>query len=271
MGQGGGVGHDLLPAHVVPEEVQQLERDDVDDGRALPVLRHEVHRHRLAVGAGGGADATALGLERRQLGDEALEGTEILGIGLRVAGHGVEDRRQPVGDRGDPLPQHRRRGLGSGVVDRAVGQRVAELGHLVEIEDRLGPRRRREHAPEFLGRVADADLVVDVGVGQRHVGDDQVGHREALQHLGDDQGTDVLVGPDRLVAEGLQHRPVDLVEEGVEVDLGRRVLTGGAGGLRAERHHHEGDREGHRLQEPLEVGLDVDMGPDVAVRCIATR
>ena len=51
-------------------------------------------------------------------------------------------------------------------------QLVGDMADLCEIEDGLDPMRGDDDAVGRLGGVAHAELVIDVGVGDRDVGDD---------------------------------------------------------------------------------------------------
>jgi hypothetical protein len=95
--------------------------------------------------------------------------------------------------------------------------------------------------------VPHADLVVHVRVREGDVRDHEVGKREPLDHLGDDQCANVMVGADGPVPQLEQDRRVNSVPKQVEIDPLRDTWLGPICRLLAERHDNEGDRCGHTL------------------------
>jgi hypothetical protein len=93
--------------------------------------------------------------------------------------------------------------------------------------------------------VPHADLVVDVGVGQGDVGDDQMGDRQPLDHLGDDQRAYVAIAAHRLVADLLQHRLVHRSHSASKLTSDGKPFSVRPSRRAVERHDHQGDLVGH--------------------------
>ena len=85
-------------------------------------------------------------------------------------------------------------------------QGIPDGPHLREVEELLRPVGREQHASRSLCGVPDADLVIDVAVRDRHVGEHEVGEIDPLDHLRDDQRARVLIRTDGIVAERLDGR-----------------------------------------------------------------
>ncbi len=86
--------------------------------------------------------------------------------------------------------------------------------------------------------MADAELVIDVGIGAGDVGDRVVAEHQPLEHRLVDGAADLLlVGADRIELGLVHGRRDDLAIDGVEIG-------GAAGrvGLAAERHQDEAER-----------------------------
>ena len=57
------------------------------------------------------------------------------------------------------------------------------MPHLRDVEQALRPVGRQKDAAVLLRRLPDADLVIDVAVRDRHVGEHEIGEIDALDHL----------------------------------------------------------------------------------------
>ena len=230
----------------VAQHQHQCDRDGA--GHAAGAAgQHQLLGARHALGLRYGPHRTHLGLKRREQRHLVFHaGGGALVHLRRVADDGLVHRRHAALERRDRaldrLLNRRRRGGGH----LALGQRVAHRAHLRQVEQLLRPIGREQHAAGALRGVANADFVVDVAVGDRHVGKHQVGEVEALEHLRDDHRAGVLIGAHRLVAERGDDRHVGAVPKRVEVDLGRALAGLGLGGLAAVGHHHEAQGLDHR-------------------------
>ena len=94
-------------------------------------------------------------------------------------------RRNPVTERGDFVLDCSLHGGGGHLGDVALGKRITNGPHLHDIEQLLGPVGREQDATHLLCRMTNADLVVDVPVRDRHVGQHEIGEVEPFQHLAD--------------------------------------------------------------------------------------
>jgi hypothetical protein len=93
--------------------------------------------------------------------------------------------------------------------------------------------------------VPDADLVIDIAVRDRHVGEDEIGEVEPFEHFLDDERAWVLIGPHSLIAERLYRGDIGVVPQRVEVDFGRALAGRGLRRPAAVRHDHEAERFDH--------------------------
>ena len=137
------------------------------------------------------------------------------------------------------------------VRDGPLLERIADRAHLRDVEELLRPVGGEQDAALVLRCVADADLVIDVAVRDRHVGEHEIGEIEPLDHLGDDERAGVLIRAHRLVAERLNGRSERAVPERVEVDLARCVAARlDLSRLAPVRHDHEADWLRHPFLPP---------------------
>ena len=92
--------------------------------------------------------------------------------------------------------------------DVTLGKRITHGSHLHDVEQLLGPVGGKQNTARLLGTVANANLVIDIAVRNRHVRQHEIGEVEPFQHLADDQCAGVLIRADRLIAESLDGRNV---------------------------------------------------------------
>ena len=76
---------------------------------------------------------------------------------------------------------------------------VAKASKLVDIEQLLRPTGGNQNAARVASNVAHADFVVDVAICDAHIGNDEVGKCEPLDHVLYDHGTGIGIGADRCV------------------------------------------------------------------------
>ena len=256
------VGEQVAPVGVVAQEIEELLRKVGQPDRCRGELVAQRQGARPPLAGRRVADAAHPGLECRQLVEDLADHRGLIGDDLvRIAGQGLEHRR---GTLREPAQRAAQRGpdrARARLVDLALGQRIAQLADLVEVEQLARPVGADQHAARPLGGVPHADLVVDVAVGDRQVRDHQIGEVEALDHVPDDHRAEVLIGPDGLVAQLLDRRQQRLFPQAVEIDPGRCGRLG-AGLLDAEGHDHEADRLRHR--GPSGSGSGAPTGPTTA-------
>ena len=152
-----------------------------------------------------------------------------------LAARSTSAARSPAGSAGLPPASSLYGSTRSGARSNGVPRDVGADEH----------RRVRPH------RVAHAELVEDVRVGGREVGDRVVGEDQPLEHrLVDEPADDLLVGAQRLELGVADRRRDQLLVDGVEVD--RAAL---AVGLLAERHDDEAQRRSPASDDLRRVGL----------------
>ena len=95
-----------------------------------------------------------------------------------------------------------------------------------DVEELFRPVCRERDASRFLCCVADANLVIDIAVRDRHVGQHEVSEIESRDHLGNDQRARVLIRAHRVMAERLDGRRKHFVPKRVEIDLPGALLLG---------------------------------------------
>jgi hypothetical protein len=162
-------------------------------------------------------------------------------------------RRNPDTEGGDFVFDCRLHGGGGRLGDVALGKRISDGPHLHDIEQLLGPVGREQDATRPLCRVTNADLVVDVSVRNRHVGQHEIGEVEPFQHLADNQCAGVLIGAHRIIAQRLDGRNVAAIPKRVEIDFGRSASRLGLARLAAIGHDHE--THGHIADPPNPTAL----------------
>jgi hypothetical protein len=111
-------------------------------------------------------------------------------------------------------------------------QRVVELAVGVDVEWLVRPRSLHEDDAARAQRMPHAQLVPDIGVVERQVGNHQVGDQQFLEHVGPDiAGAGFFVSAEDLEAGRLERRPNVLRVDAIEVDQLTIVPR-----LAAERH-----------------------------------
>ena len=139
-------------------------------------------------------------------------------------------RTELLGDRGGAGSGIGRDALLVGLVGNAAQERD------VERQGRAG--REQDHGRARPHRMADAELVIDVGIGAGDVGDRVVAEHQPLEHRLVDGAADLLlVGADRIELGRVHGRRDDLTIDRVEIGG-----TTGRVSLAAERHQDEAER-----------------------------
>src|SRR6202142_4776920 len=99
--------------------------------------------------------------------------------------------------------------------------------------------------------MADTHFVVDVSVGNRDIGQHEIGNREAFDHLRDDEGSDIFIRSNWIVARLVDRGTESAVPKAIKVDfVGSFGARRDAGCLDAVRHDHEANRTWHDRSSP---------------------
>ncbi|ENO96754.1 hypothetical protein C667_12309 [Thauera phenylacetica B4P] len=230
-------------AEHVAHEAEDLDRGGVEPDVGWRVLGEEGFGRRVALVPRHVPDrqhACAQDLEGFELVGQLLRPAAV-GGNLRVAADQGMHRGAPGAHLGNGLRQHLADGTRGVGIDLLLRQRIADAADLLEIEHRFRPVRGDQHAVVLAGGVANADLVVGVGVGDADVGHHQVREEQALEHLLDDHRAGVLVRTHRAVTHGFERGCDRNAPQDVEIDP-RRMRRARTGVLGAEGHDHEADR-----------------------------
>ena len=216
---------------------QQVDRDaGLDRVDVAEPVAHRVERRDAA---------------RARVGELLFQHFGIGDLGAKDVGLQPVDRRRLVAL--EQLKQRRVHRAMAARLDQPLGQRLGcarRVGRRPVVAERIGQRaqgadvegqgraeRHGQHGRLWPRRMADAELVIDVGVEDGEIGDGEFAEQDALVHqLVDEAGAFLLVGAHDGETSRLDRRGDHHGVDAVEIDHPPARI-----GLAAERHDDEAD------------------------------